>query len=343
MGLNTFGYYFVAYVFYLAQYLLMVFLLFVASNLINVQFFTLHSPGIILFILFLWGNTLVAFSFMLSTCFKSRRTVASMSLLILLVSCETGRVLFTEFLNSSSSSAIDAQNILMIWPPWVMSKAVYFIGTVSIYGDKIDSQNWTTIKNGILPNCAMWMLIHWAVNLLLLWYFDSVIPSGNGVPQHPCCCFMVCCKNKSEQVVADDEENLNEDEHDTASLLSAEEIKRERIRVIDYDPSKLGEGDAKLSTRIIGLGKNFKAFQAVRNLSLGVNERECLGVLGSNGAGKSTTISTLTGLHKPSYGEAFVGPYKISENMGKIQEKQGVCVQENVLWEELTGEEHIKF
>jgi len=341
MGLTTFVYYFVAYIFYLFQYLLMILLLWIAGVLIRVQFFTLHSPAIIFITLFLWGNTLIAFSFLLSTLFKSRRAVASISLLILLVSVETGSVLFEEFLNAEGNDGT-AENVLMIWPPWVMSRIVYFIGTMSVYGEPITSSNWLTIKNGIIPTCLLWMLGHWVLDLLLLWYLDSVVPSGNGVPQHPCCCFLCCCKKKYDADAGKDADPEIDESDTSAEAMSTREMLAEKKRVYAYDPS-VDNGERSMSTRILNLGKNFKNFKAVRHLTLGVNANECLGVLGSNGAGKSTTISTLVGLHKPSYGEAMVGSYRITRDMGKIQERQGVCTQDNILWEELTGEEHIKF
>ncbi|MGE3345540.1 MAG: ATP-binding cassette domain-containing protein, partial [Vicinamibacterales bacterium] len=56
-----------------------------------------------------------------------------------------------------------------------------------------------------------------------------------------------------------------------------------------------------------GLTKRFGAFVAVNGISLDVRTGEVFGFLGSNGAGKSTTIRMLCGLLKPSSGRAVVG------------------------------------
>jgi len=52
--------------------------------------------------------------------------------------------------------------------------------------------------------------------------------------------------------------------------------------------------------------KTFKDFKAINDLSLKVKEGEIYGLLGSNGAGKSTTINILLGFLKPDSGEAFI-------------------------------------
>ncbi len=45
--------------------------------------------------------------------------------------------------------------------------------------------------------------------------------------------------------------------------------------------------------------------QALRRVSLGVNEKEILSIVGSNGAGKSTTLMTLSGILHPKSGEIY--------------------------------------
>ena len=52
--------------------------------------------------------------------------------------------------------------------------------------------------------------------------------------------------------------------------------------------------------------KTFKDFEALKNLSIEVAQGEIYGLLGSNGAGKSTTINILLGFFDPNSGEAFI-------------------------------------
>lgn len=56
---------------------------------------------------------------------------------------------------------------------------------------------------------------------------------------------------------------------------------------------------------IKGLQKSFGNVQALRGLDFRLNKGEIVGLLGDNGAGKSTFIKTLSGLHRPEAGEFY--------------------------------------
>ncbi len=55
----------------------------------------------------------------------------------------------------------------------------------------------------------------------------------------------------------------------------------------------------------VGLDMSFGSTKALSNVSLHVQAGECLGLVGRNGAGKSTIVSILAGLRKPDRGEVF--------------------------------------
>ena len=80
---------------------------------------------------------------------------------------------------------------------------------------------------------------------------------------------------------------------------------------------------------------------AVKTLSLAIPRNQCVGLLGPNGAGKSTTVSMLCGFFEPSAGTALVEGYDITKDMDSVYTIMSVCPQDNLLWESLTGEEHL--
>jgi ATP-binding cassette subfamily A (ABC1) protein 3 len=63
--------------------------------------------------------------------------------------------------------------------------------------------------------------------------------------------------------------------------------------------------------------------------------------LGHNGAGKTSTISLLTGLYDPTKGSASVFGIDMFKDFQKIRQFLGICPQHDVLFDLLTPEEHL--
>ena len=92
----------------------------------------------------------------------------------------------------------------------------------------------------------------------------------------------------------------------------------------------------------IGLTKTYKDVTAVDSLDLTIYKGELFSLLGINGAGKSTTIKMLSGLCKPSAGEAFVGGYHIENEAWKVKSVIGVSPQETAVAPNLTVQENLE-
>jgi ABC-2 type transport system ATP-binding protein len=82
---------------------------------------------------------------------------------------------------------------------------------------------------------------------------------------------------------------------------------------------------------------------AVDDLSLEVHEGEVFGLLGSNGAGKTTSINMLCGLLKPDAGQVLIGGKAIVDGGAGVRSRVGVCPQDIVLWKTLTCLEQMQF
>ena len=91
------------------------------------------------------------------------------------------------------------------------------------------------------------------------------------------------------------------------------------------------------------LTRRFGAFLAVDRVSFDVEDGEIFGFLGSNGAGKSTTIRMLCGLLKPSSGSATVGGIDVGRDPEGVKRRIGYMSQRFSLYELLTVEENITF
>ncbi len=91
------------------------------------------------------------------------------------------------------------------------------------------------------------------------------------------------------------------------------------------------------------VSKSFKGQLAVQNLSLHVNEGEILGLLGANGAGKSTTINLLLGFLSPDSGTVKIDDLETSKQAPEVRQRIGY-ISENVnLYPYLSGIENLDY
>ena len=94
---------------------------------------------------------------------------------------------------------------------------------------------------------------------------------------------------------------------------------------------------------VTDLTKRFGDFVAVDRLTFEVGQGEVFGFLGSNGAGKSTTIRMLCGLLKPTGGRAEVGGVDVSRDPEGVKRRIGYMSQRFSLYEQLTVDQNIRF
>ena len=79
------------------------------------------------------------------------------------------------------------------------------------------------------------------------------------------------------------------------------------------------------------------------HISFRVARGRFFGFLGPNGAGKSTTIKMLTGLLRPTGGEATIEGHPLEQELLAVKRVIGVLPEELPLYERLTGEEYLHF
>ncbi len=91
------------------------------------------------------------------------------------------------------------------------------------------------------------------------------------------------------------------------------------------------------------LSRRFGRFVAVDAVTFDVGRGEVFGFLGSNGAGKSTTIRMLCGLLTPTSGAATVGGADVGTQPELVRRRIGYMSQKFSLYELLTVDENIRF
>jgi ABC-2 type transport system ATP-binding protein len=95
--------------------------------------------------------------------------------------------------------------------------------------------------------------------------------------------------------------------------------------------------------RVEHLTRRFGEFLAVNDLTFDVRHGEIFGFLGSNGAGKSTTIRMLCGLLRPTSGTAYVDGIDVGRDPEGVKRRIGYMSQRFSLYEKLTVDQNIEF
>ncbi|KAJ8599123.1 hypothetical protein CTAYLR_006346 [Chrysophaeum taylorii] len=129
--------------------------------------------------------------------------------------------------------------------------------------------------------------------------------------------------NKKKNGDDDDDDDDDHDDLEKAADPSAYALIVKRVRKV------YGEDTARPTV-------------AVGDLSFRVAQGECFGLLGANGAGKSTTISMIIRAVEPTQGDIFVNGHSVLDEFKTASQALGVVAQGNTLWDNLSCENHLE-
>jgi ABC-2 type transport system ATP-binding protein len=94
--------------------------------------------------------------------------------------------------------------------------------------------------------------------------------------------------------------------------------------------------------RVTGLWKSFGGKPALYDVSFEVKRGEIHGLLGHNGAGKSTTLGIILGMVEPDSGEARIGGVSVQEDHAGALEQVGAIFESPAFYEYLSGWENLR-
>ena len=94
---------------------------------------------------------------------------------------------------------------------------------------------------------------------------------------------------------------------------------------------------------VSGLKKTFGDVVAIEDVSFNAADGRVTGLLGHNGAGKSTSLRVLYGLIKPETGYAMIDGIDVSQDRIAAQAKLGVLPDGHGLYTRLTAREHLQY
>ena len=93
---------------------------------------------------------------------------------------------------------------------------------------------------------------------------------------------------------------------------------------------------------LTNISKSYGDVKAVDSISLQVKKGEVLGIIGANGAGKSTTLEIMMGIRKPDTGTVKVLGMNIDDASNEIKQKIGIQLQQTALYDRIKVKEALK-
>lgn len=91
------------------------------------------------------------------------------------------------------------------------------------------------------------------------------------------------------------------------------------------------------------VSKSFNGHVAIQNLSLEIKQGEIVGLLGANGAGKSTTLNMLLGFLMPDFGSIHISDIDVVDNPEAARKLIGYIPENVNLYDYLSGLENLDY
>lgn len=187
------------------------------------------------------------------------------------------------------------------------------------------------------------------LNIILIFYFDNIIPQISGGTKLP---FYYPFLPSYWGLMKKGSSNLGVDaavhRHDKFSSVlvdTDEDIYNEYQKVVGALDTDVGE-DQDMPIKVVKLSKAYTSLQglftggnktALDSFTISCNKNEITVLLGHNGGGKSTALNILTGIISPTSGDALFGGLSTINNMDYIRSELGVSMQEDIIFEGLSG------
>ncbi|XP_062579274.1 phospholipid-transporting ATPase ABCA3-like [Saccostrea cucullata] len=329
------------------HYLIPIFLILLCFTGFKIPPYTEENRlGIVFLSLFLFGLASIAWTYLLHFIFRSP---AGGTVAMIIINTVAGlfTLLMVTFLHLSpeTKSASDAMDkvFMIILPHFCLGKTftnIYVRYDLRLQCHKDLNQNITQTfltneekcpNDNYLewdyPGCGRYLLmmsIQWVAFMTLVFLLDS------GVIQR--FVYRTLCSPNGGATDSDNDPSINPD----SDVL--EEAMRIHLTQI---------GDLMTTDKLIikNLKKTYgvvEHFHAVKGISVGISEQECFGLLGQNGAGRTTTFKMLTGDVMSSSGHAYINSLSVDSQIQQVHRCLGYCPQFDALIDTLTGREILR-
>uniref|UniRef100_H0WK14 ATP binding cassette subfamily A member 13 n=1 Tax=Otolemur garnettii TaxID=30611 RepID=H0WK14_OTOGA len=293
-----------------------------------------HSNAIIVFLFLLdFGVSVVMLSYCLSAFFRQANTAALCTSLVYMISFLPYIVLLV--LHNQLSFVI--QTFLCFLSTTAFGQGVFFITFLEGQEPGIQWNNMYQApeQGGMTFGWVCWMILFdSSLYFLCGWYFSNLITGTFGLRKpwyfpftSPYWKSLGGLLEKRQHSLSSGLFFFNEDFGNKGS------------------PPQNKEGELEGGSPgvvLVSVTKEYEGHKvAVRDLTLTFHRDQITALLGTNGAGKTTIISMLTGLYPPTSGTITINGMSLQTDLLRIRRELGVCPQQDILLDSLTIREHL--
>ncbi|KAG4062461.1 ATP-binding cassette sub-family A member 3 [Phytophthora cactorum] len=288
-----------------------------------------NSDTKLLFLFFFtFATSSFSYGFMISSLFSRARagSLAGMGLFF---------IMFFLSYSFSDDTSEASRTCAALLPPISLSQGIGVIAKLESYGVGVNHDNASEdVNNFRLANAIGMQILDTVLYILLGKYFEKVVPQEFGVAEK---WYVFLTKGywcpQSSKLVSTEEiggmsATYNDNVEAVRQELETQENSGRAVVITGLRKEFLVPGGKKI---------------AVHGLDLKLYEGQITCLLGHNGAGKTTVMSMLTGMTRPSSGNAWVRGHSVVTDMRKIRRSLGYCPQHSVLYPDLTVKEHLTF
>ncbi|GMF13570.1 unnamed protein product [Phytophthora lilii] len=293
-----------------------------------------NSSLIVTFLFFfLFGLSVLALAFLISTLFSRARTGAFVGMVAFFGMYAVSQAF-------STGTAESTKRLGSVLSPVALSLGVAVLANAEETGEGVQFATMDTLSDNFRITTALFMFAFDTVPYTILGlYFEKVMPKQYGTtlkwyfPVSPSYWRSRKARPAAVQnpVAAYEDDvslNLNPNFEPISTDLREQEHRGEALTVKQLRKVFQVPGGEKV---------------AVKGLDVTMYKDQITCLLGHNGAGKTTLISMLTGMTAPSSGNATYRGMSSNEDMDELRQSLGICFQHDVLFPELTVQEHLQF
>ncbi|XP_068306286.1 ABC transporter A family member 10-like [Pyrus communis] len=336
-GLGDAPYWMISYAYFLTVSSIYMLFFIAVGSIIGLKFFTINDYSIQFVFYFIYLNLQIAVAFLVASMFSNVKACTVISYILVF---GTGLLADNLFQSIIEDESVSKRVIILIqlYPGFSLYRGLYEFAQYPIQYKKV-GMRWGDLSDGSngMREVLIIMVIEWFVVLLVAYCIDQLVSSGKS----PFVFLQRFRKKKLPSLRRPSMQGQGSSSIQMEKPDVCHEIEMVERLVVERDTSHAIVCD-NLQKVYPGRDGNPDTF-AVKGCSLALPRGECFGMLGPNGAGKTSFISMMIGLTKPTSGTGYVHGMDIRTQMNKIYSSMGFCPQHDLLWETLTGREHLLF